>query len=118
MEEAGYARTAMGGPDHVWSARPAAFTRCDLGRDYPPWDRPAVSQLPGLRRGPDDAEPAAADVPPVDTGVDSGELSAAQLLPVLVMHDAGYRSQIWLCSRVASRGNQELGRVRALTTTA
>jgi hypothetical protein len=73
----------------VWSARAAAFARCDLGCDHAPWDRLAVWQLPGPRRGPDhDAEPAAADIPAAGADVDSGELITAQLPQVLVMHDA------------------------------
>jgi hypothetical protein len=64
----------------IWLARAAAFARCDLGGDHPPWDRLAAWQLPEPRRGPDDdAEPAAADIPAVDEDVEPGELIAAQL---------------------------------------
>jgi hypothetical protein len=73
---------------------------------------------PGPPRGPDDAEPAAADIPAVDADVDSRQLIAAQLPQVLVMHDASDSSQMGPCSREPSRGNQDLGRVRTLTTTA
>ena len=34
-----------------WSARAAAFARCDLGGDHTPWDHLAASQLPEPRRG-------------------------------------------------------------------
>jgi hypothetical protein len=111
MEDSDYERAAMKGADHVWSARAAAVTRCDLGGDHPPWDRLAASQLPGPRRGPDDqAEPAAADIPAVDADVDSGEFIAAQLPQVLVMHDASHGSQVRSCSREPSRGAQYLSR--------
>ena len=94
----------------IWSARAAAFARCDLGGDHAPWDRLAASQLPEPRRRPDDhAEPAAADIPAVDADVDSGELIAAQLPQVLVMHDASDGSEVGSCSREPSRGNQYLG---------
>jgi hypothetical protein len=64
----------------IGSARAAAFARCDLGGDHPPWDRLTASQLPEPRRGPDDhAEPAAADIPPIDAGLDSGQLITAEL---------------------------------------
>ena len=64
----------------TWSARAAAFARCDLGGDHAPWDRLAAVQLPGPGRGTDDdAEPAATNVPAIDADVDSGELIAAQL---------------------------------------
>ena len=98
-------------PDFIWSARAAAFTRCDLGGDHAPGDRLAASQLPEPRRGPDnDAEPAAADIPAVDADVDSGELIAAQLPQVLEMHDASHRSKVRSCSREPPRSNQYLGR--------
>jgi hypothetical protein len=61
----------------MWSARAAAFARCDLGGDHAPGDRLAAWQLPGPRRGPDDyAEPAAADTPAIDADVDSGVISS------------------------------------------
>ena len=111
MEDLDCEPTAMTGPDHFWSAQAAAFTRCDLGGDYPPWDRLAASQLAGPRRGPNDhTEPAAADIPAIDADVDSGEFIAAQLPQVLVMHDAGHGSQVGSRSREPSRGNQDLGR--------
>ena len=95
----------------IGSARAAAFARCELGGDHPPWDRLTAPQLPGPRRGPDDhAEPAAADVPAVDADVDAGELIAAQLPEVLVMHDARDGSQVGSCSREPPRGNQYLSR--------
>ena len=95
----------------IWSARAAAFARCELGGDHVPWDRLAAPQLPGPRRGPDDhPEPAAADIPAVDTDVDSGELITAQLPQVLVMHDASDGSQMGPCSREPSRDNQYLSR--------
>ena len=95
----------------IWSARAAAFARCDLGGDHPPWDCLAASQLPEPRRGPDHyAEPAAADIPAVGADVEAGELIAAQLPQVLVMHDASYGSQVRSCSREPPRGNQDLGR--------
>jgi hypothetical protein len=51
-------------PGSLWSARVAAFARCDLGGDHAPGDRLAAWQLPEPRRGrDDDAEPAAADIP-------------------------------------------------------
>ena len=51
----------------LWSARAAAFARCDLGGDHAPWDRLAAWQLPGPRGGPDhDTEPAVADIPAAD----------------------------------------------------
>jgi hypothetical protein len=103
----------------IGSARAAAFARWDLGGDHAPGDRLAAWQLPGPRRGPDDhAEPAAADIPAVDADVDSGELIAAQLLQVLMMHDASGGSQVRSCSGEPPRSNQDLGRVRTLTTTA
>ena len=59
-------------PGSIWSARAAAFARCDLGGDHAPGDRLAAWQLSGPRRGPDDhAEPAAADIPAVDADVDA-----------------------------------------------
>ena len=77
-EQQACARAGQAGS--IWSARTAAFARCDLGGDHAPWDRLAAWQVPGPWRGPDDdAEPAAADVPAVCTDVDSGELIAAQL---------------------------------------
>jgi len=95
----------------IWSARAAAFARCDLGADHAPWDRLAASQLPGPRRGPDDyAEPATADIPAIDADVDSGELIAAQLPQVLVMHEADGGRQVRSCSREPPRCNQYLGR--------
>jgi hypothetical protein len=98
-------------PDHLWSARAVAFMRCDLGGDYPPWDRLAASQFPGPRRGSDDhTEPAAADIPAIDADVDSDEFIAAQLPQVLVMHDASHGRQVRSCSREPPRGNQDLGR--------
>ena len=33
----------------IWSARAAAFARCDLGGDHAPWDRLAAWQLPEPR---------------------------------------------------------------------
>ena len=94
-----------------WSARAAAFARCDLGGDHAPGDRLAASQLPEPRRGPDDdAEPAAADIPAIDADVDSGELIAAQLPQILAMHDPSHGSQVRPCSREPPRGNQDLGR--------
>ena len=98
-------------PGSIWSARAAAFARCDLGGDHAPGDRLAAWQLPEPRRGPDDdAEPAAADIPAIDADVDSGELIAAQLPQVLVMHDPSHGSQVRSCSREPPRGNQYLGR--------
>jgi hypothetical protein len=98
-------------PDHLWSARAVAFMRCDLGGDYPPWDRLAASQFPGPRRGSDDhTEPAAADIPAIDADVDSGEFFAAQLPQVLVMRDASHGCHVRSCSREPPRGNQDLGR--------
>jgi hypothetical protein len=98
-------------PDSPWSARVAAFARCDLGGDHAPGDRLAAAQLPEPRRGPDDdAEPAAADIPAVNADVDSGELIAAQLPQVLAMRDASDGSQVRSCSREPPRGNQHLGR--------
>ena len=95
----------------IWSARAAAFARCDLGGDHAPWDRLTPSQLPEPGRGPDDdAEPAAADIPAVDADVEPGELIAAQLPQVLVMHDASHGSQMGSCSREPPRGNQDLSR--------
>jgi hypothetical protein len=79
----------------IWSARAAAFARCELGCDHAPGDRLAASQLPEPRRGRDDhAEPAAADIPAVGADVDSGELIATQLPQILVMHDASDGSQV------------------------
>jgi hypothetical protein len=93
----------------IWSARAAAFARCDLGGDHAPWDRLAAWQLPEPRRGPDDdAEPAAADVPAVDADVEPGKLIAVP--QVLVMNDASDGSQMRSCSRELSRGNQALSR--------
>jgi hypothetical protein len=94
----------------IWSARAAAFARCDLGGDHAPWDRLAAAQLPEPRRGPDDdVEPAAADIPAAGADVDS-ELIAAQLPQVFMMHDASDGSQVRSCSREPPRGNQYLGR--------
>jgi hypothetical protein len=93
-------------PGFTWSARAAAFARCDLDGDHPPWDRLAGSQLPEPRRGPDDhVEPVAADVPAVDANVDSGELIAAQLPRALLMQDASDGSQVCSCSCEPPRGN-------------
>ena len=95
----------------IWSARAAAFARCDLGGDPAPGDRLAALQLPEPRRGPDDyAELAAADVPAIDADVDSGQFIAAQPPQVLVMHDASHGTQVGSGSREPSRGNQYLGR--------
>ena len=59
-------------PGPIWSARAAAFARCDLGGDHTPGDRLAAGQLPEPRRGPDDhAEPAATNIPAIDADVDS-----------------------------------------------
>jgi hypothetical protein len=103
----------------IWSARAAAFARCDLGGDHTPWHRLAASQLPEPRRGPDDyIEPAAADIPAPGADVDAGELIAAQLPQVLLMHDASHGSQVRPCCCELPRSNQDLGRVRTLTTTA
>ena len=86
------------------------LARCDLGGDYPPWDRLAGWQLPSPRRGPDhDAEPAAADIPAVDADVHSGELIAAQPPQLIGMHDASDRNQVGPCSCEPPRGNQDLG---------
>ena len=64
------APASQGGP--MWSARAAAFARCDLGGDHAPWDRLAALQLPQPRRGPDDhAGPAAADISTAGADVDS-----------------------------------------------
>ena len=90
-----------------------------MGGDHPPWDRLAAWQRPEPRRGPyHDAEPAAADIPAIDADVDSGELIAAQLPQILVMHDASHGSQVRSCSGEPPRGDQYLGGVRTLTTTA
>jgi hypothetical protein len=95
----------------IWSARAAAFARCDLGSDHTPWDRLAASQLTEPRRGPDDyTEPAAADIPAPGADVDAGELIAAQLPQVLLMHDASHGSQVRPCCCELPRGNQDLGR--------
>jgi hypothetical protein len=95
----------------IWSARAAAFARCDLGGDHTPWDRLAASQLPEPRRGPDDyTEPAAADIPAPGADVDAGELIAVQLPQVLLMHDASHGSQVRPCCCELPRGNQDLGR--------
>jgi hypothetical protein len=93
-------------PGSIWSARAAAFARCDLGGDHAPGDRLAASQLSGPRRGPDDhAEPAAADIPAADADVDAGELLAAQLPQVLGVHDPSHGSQVRSCSREPPRGD-------------
>ncbi len=93
----------------MWSARAAAFARCNLGGDHAPWDRLAALQLPQPRRGPDDhAEPAAADIPTAGADVDSGELIAAQLPGILVMHDASDGSQVGSCSCEPPRSSQYL----------
>ncbi len=95
----------------IWSARAAAFARCDLGGDHAPWDRLAAWQLPEPRRGADHyAEPAAADIPAIDADLGSGQLIAAQLPQVLRMHEASHGSQVRPCPREPPRGNQCLGR--------
>ena len=95
----------------LWSARAAAFARCDLGGDHAPRDRLAAWQLPGPGRGyDDDAEPAAADIPAIDADIDTGQFIAAQLPQVILVHDASHRSQVRSRSREPPRGNQYLGR--------
>jgi hypothetical protein len=72
--------TPAGQDGFVWSARAAAFARCDLGGDHAPGDCLAAWQLPGPRRDPDHAaEPAAADVPAACADVGSCELVAAEV---------------------------------------
>jgi hypothetical protein len=105
-------------PGSVRSVQAAAFARCDQGGDHAPRDRLAAPQLPGRRRGPDDAEPAAADVPAADTDLGSGELLAAQLPEILLSHNAGDGSQMRSCSASRRAAIRTSARIRTLTMTA
>ena len=104
---------------HVSDQRESRRSRpANWAGDRPPWDRLAALQLPESRRSHDDhAEPAAVDIPAISVDVDSGA-HRGTVTAVFGMHDADEGGQLWSCSREPSRGNQDLGRVRTLTSTA
>ena len=94
-------------PGSIWSARAAAFARCDLSGDHAPGivsprrSSPSRGVARRRRRTSGRGYPAA--------DADAGEFIAAHLLQVLAMHDPSHGRGVRPCSREPPRSDPYLG---------